>query len=710
MTAPLGRAFIEVLADLKKFPADLKKKLQSGVDDAAKSTTFKEFENKAGKAGEEAGKEIEKGVEKGLDSRKGELRKAGERHANTFGGGFLTRLRTIMLSRGGLYTALGLAAGSLGGYTSGALPGILATIPALAVAAAGSIGTLVLATHGFAAAVGAGIAGDTQKWNEALAKLAPSAQAVAKEIVGLKGAFVGAQQAIQQQFFAPLQGSFQQLARSLIPIARNQLAQLAGTFGGLGASLLGGISSKAGSGALGVIFDQLNKGLVPFIPLMGKAVELFLRIGAVAAPFISAIAGDFAKSFEKFLINLDKSLGDGGIIQFFKTAGDVLSSFAPALGSVLRLITTVFGGLSDTGPTTLILLKDLADLLTNVLGPAMPGIAALLKAFGGGLGDILTAFTPGALAIGKALGKVFEAWAPWIKKVLDALIPLFNNASQWLTEGGPKLADIFSRLGEDLFPLLVQILDDLDPLWNQLGDTIIAWVDNVLPEMPGLLDAVFKVFLALLPILPPLVDDLVQLLGFVADILPLLPPFIKLFIQVADIVAVNVGWWSTLIGWILTLLNVVKDFSMGGVIGQLQMVADVVDTLAGGFQKLLEKIGILDSKKSAILRLPGAGTSGSGGTVPKAYAGGGRVTQPTLAMIGEGGSPEAIVPMGSAAEAQRVASQTGLLSLIGSAPRGGNGGITVRVYLGTREITDIIRVEVDDALDGQAGALAAGTR
>ena len=709
MTAPLGRAFIEVLADLKKFPADLKKKLQTGVDEAAKSTSFQEFEDKAGDAGQRAGKEIEKGIEKGADSRKGELRRAGEKHGETFASGFLARIRAIVLSRGGLYAALGLAATSLGGYLGGALPGILAAIPSLATAAAGGIATLALATHGFAEAVGAGIAGDTEKWNQALAKLAPSAQAVAKEIVGLKSAFVGAQQAIQQQFFAPLQGSFQNLARSLIPIARNQLAALAGTFGGLGASLLGGISSKAGSGALATIFDQLNKGLTPFIPLMGKAVELFLRVGAVAAPIISAISGNFAANFEKFLIKVDKALGDGGIVKFFETLGNVLGNFGDTFGSILRLVETLLGGLGDTGPATLILLKDLADLLTNVLAPAMPGLSAILKAVAGGLSDLLTAITPGALAIGQTLGKTFEAWAPWIKKVFDALLPLFNNISEWLVAGAPAMIDIFTRLGDDLFPLLIQILDDLNPLWVELSEVIKSWVENVLPKVPDLLDQVFQILDALLPILPPLVDNLVQFLDFFAQILPLLPPFIDLFILVLKYVTFNVEWISKLVGFLLTLLDVAQKFSLGAMINQFKMVADVVSTLTDGVEKLLEKAGLLDKHQGKLTHVPGYGTGGSGGTVPKAYALGGRVNQPTLALIGEAGVPEAVVPMGSAQQARQVASDTGLLQLIGTAPTA-KPGINIRVFIGDREITDIIRVEVDDALDGQAGALAAGTR
>lgn len=713
MTAPWGRAYVEILADTKRFPRDLYREMQRGVDEASGRTRFDAFEEEAGKAGERAGKDLAQGVEKGADSRRPQLRKAGERAGDAVGGGFLARFRSILLSRAGLYGVLGLAIGSLGGYASGALPALLGAIPALATAAAGGIGTLILSLHGFAAAISAGVSGDTEAWQQSLAKLAPSAQAVAKEIVGLTGVFSQAQKAVQQQFFLPLQGSFQQLARSLIPIVRTQIAGLAGTFGGLAASLLGGISSKAGSGALATIFDQLNKGLTPFIPLMKQGVELFLRIGAVAAPFISAISGTFADSLTRFFMSLDKALGDGGVLQFFKSAGPIIGAFGSTIGSILRLVETLFGGLGDTGPTTLILLKDVADLLTNVLGPAMPGLAAVLDAVGGGLGDLFQHFTPAALAIGQALGKILVAWAPYLKQLLDALLPLIDNLAGWLTEGGPAMVDIFTRLGTDLFPILLQILTDLNPLWDELAVVMKAWITDVLPQIPGLLDAVFQILLAILPILPPLVDLLITLLGFIAQMLPVIGPLIPLLADWAGAVAFMVGWITQLVSWLVQLIDLIAGFALTGVIGQFQMWAGAISDVVGWLDKALQKAGLLDSKDKKFYTLPGAGGGGGGGGAsPKYYANAGVVRRPTLAVIGEQAPtiPEAVIRMGDADQATADAKSTGLLDLIGAATRGGTPSVQVRVFVGDREITDIVRVEVDSAFDDQARDLDHGPR
>jgi hypothetical protein len=89
-------------------------------------------------------------------------------------------------------------------------------------------------------------------------------------------------------------------------------------------------------------------------------------------------------------------------------------------------------------------------------------------------------------------------------------------------------------------------------------------------------------------------------------------------------------------------------------------------------------------------------------------ASGGLVKSPTLAVVGEAG-PEAVVPMSDPSRAAAVAKKTGLLDMIGSL--GGHAeAVNVHVYLGTREITDILDTRIDKKLDTQANELAYGTR
>ena len=85
---------------------------------------------------------------------------------------------------------------------------------------------------------------------------------------------------------------------------------------------------------------------------------------------------------------------------------------------------------------------------------------------------------------------------------------------------------------------------------------------------------------------------------------------------------------------------------------------------------------------------------------------GGVVNQPTLAVVGEAG-PEAVVPLGDPGRAQQVMKEAGLLDMSGWRQ---STNLAVQVFLGTREIMDIVDARVVGAMDQQGQALAFGTR
>ena len=87
------------------------------------------------------------------------------------------------------------------------------------------------------------------------------------------------------------------------------------------------------------------------------------------------------------------------------------------------------------------------------------------------------------------------------------------------------------------------------------------------------------------------------------------------------------------------------------------------------------------------IAMPGGGLvpGGDGAALIPAFGDGGLITQPTLGILGDKG-PELALPLN------------------GSSP------IAVQVFLGTREITDILDVRVQTAFDQQGRALGFGPR
>lgn len=88
------------------------------------------------------------------------------------------------------------------------------------------------------------------------------------------------------------------------------------------------------------------------------------------------------------------------------------------------------------------------------------------------------------------------------------------------------------------------------------------------------------------------------------------------------------------------------------------------------------------------------------------YAEGGVITRPTFGLIGEAG-PEAVVPLTDPVRAKAVMAQAGLVPL---AENMTGGGMTVLVYLGTEQITDILDTRVQKGLAGVSRQLRNGPR
>lgn len=709
MTEPYGAAYVRILADLDQFERDLKTKMQRAVDTAGKTQKFDEFEKAAGRGGERAGGEISDGMTRELERRKPEARRAGERQGTVFGQGFVTAAKAA-LGRVALYGALGGAGGALIGAAAQTLPALLASLPALTTAAAAGVGVLVAALHGFGSTIAAGVGGDTQAFAEGLAKLAPNAKNVAREIVGLTGVFKQLQLDIQQQFFLPLQGGFQTLARSLIPELRAQLPKLAYDFGSIAREVLAGFSSPQAKTAIGTILGQLDEGLRPFIPLVHQMVEEFLQVGAVAAPFIADISKALAGDLGKFLHNLSESLGNGGVQKFFEVAGGFFSTFGSTLGSVLGLLTDVLSALSSAGSPLLTLIGMLADTLRTALAPALPGLSKLMTALADSFGRILVALTPALVAIFGELGSVFETIASQLPGLADALAPILADLGFMLEAYGPQISQVLGFILVQAFQLVIQVLKDVLPFFDKLLPVFVQLVTTVMPELIPYFAQLFRVLFDLLPLIPSLVGLFEDWLLVVEDLIPIMPSIIQLSTDFLKILAVILEVVVPLLAHVIDLVawlgKIFTNYafepwakSFGAVLGT---VVGLVEALNKGLEDFFNKgkVGKLD-------RL--GGNSGSGGTRPRAYALGGLVTRPTLALVGEAGVPEAVVPMGSPAQARKVARSTGLLDMLGTA--GGAPTIgEIHVYIGDREVTDIVSVVVDSKFDGAADDLDSGTR
>lgn len=97
-------------------------------------------------------------------------------------------------------------------------------------------------------------------------------------------------------------------------------------------------------------------------------------------------------------------------------------------------------------------------------------------------------------------------------------------------------------------------------------------------------------------------------------------------------------------------------------------------------------------------------TRGPTGVVGKPFAEGGVITEPTLALMGEGHRSEAIIPLTNPRRAQEIADQTGLSTMLSG------GGDTFIFYLGEEQITARIVRIASGVVDASGRQLTAGVR
>lgn len=141
--------------------------------------------------------------------------------------------------------------------------------------------------------------------------------------------------------------------------------------------------------------------------------------------------------------------------------------------------------------------------------------------------------------------------------------------------------------------------------------------------------------------------------------------------------------------------GLIDDF-VGGMKGASRLVSDIAGNVWGAVKGLLNSaIGKINAALAFKIALPlGQSININPPDIPY-LAGGARATGGTLAVIGEGREPETVLPDSMLRGLlERTAAQVP----------------NVRVFIGNTELTDIVRVQVDDAQTDQVRQLTSGRR
>lgn len=442
------------------------------------------------------------------------------------------------------FTAVGAASTSmlvgLGGAIAGVV-GALGGLEGIANQAIGGLavilaarGVLQVALGGISEAFGA-LGEDAEKFEEAIADLAPSAQAVAREFRAAVPQFQAFQDSLQEALFAELAGedAANRLAGSLGQIRPNA-AGVAQQFGQIGAKIVDLLTAPRTIEAVnqileatGIILDRLEPKILAFVdgaiqraaagtaefgetfgvlgnfadavrPVFEDIGRIFSAIGDAAAGTGAQIGGPLAAALDLVADVLESDAGQQFLRTLFLLAQTITNALLPAAGELLgALAAGLVPVIEELAPILGDVATLVADLVVQGIVPLLPLIGQLAAAF-------LGALRPALDVVSSLLTTMIPIFADFYTSILPALLPLVDALVLALDELAQPLSEIAITLG----PPLAELFVALTPL-------ILALVESIIPLIPLLT----QMALVATDLATDLVNLLVPAIEFVAALL-----------------------------------------------------------------------------------------------------------------------------------------------------------------------------------------------
>ena len=220
--------------------------------------------------------------------------------------------------------------------------------------------------------------------------------------------------------------------------------------------------------------------------------------------------GNFREAMEKGEITAEEfnqAIMDLGMTDMAEEAATSTTTFEGAFGN---LQATVVGGLSEIIEKVQPAITGTANLLSDVLGPALSRVADWV----GGAVDSLTSLkdaVAGASDVSGAMSAAFSGLSEIVSQALEGLIG-------YMAEHMTHMAELMSTLIPQLAPVLIEGV-------TTLVTTIAGLLPTLLPQLLEGVTALVGAVAAVLPeVLPQLAEGVATLVTSLAEILPTLIP------------------------------------------------------------------------------------------------------------------------------------------------------------------------------------------
>jgi phage-related protein len=515
----------------------------------------------------------------------------GEKTGNSFmramARGILSGMRAVLAAvmkvavLAGLVGVVGAAIAGLAGYlvqayaaaanlvmVLGQAAGAFLLLPGIIFTVIGAISTLKLAFSGMGAALKAGLSGDMAAFNEALSKMAPNAQAVAREIVAMKPAFEQLKRAVQTAVFAGMGDTIRQLGEIYLPLLERGLSRVGDGLNkilmGISRALLDPFTSRnieASLGSIGTVLGNLGQGLQPLLTALSQVLSVSSGVLAAMsnswiptmqawADTIRAIPEDEMAAMIENGIRALKMLA-GLLIDI----GGILSGLARAAGQ--SSVFDFFDRLHDWVDSA-----EGQQLLTQfftALRTAADALSPALLELGRVFVSLLTALSRTMEIIGPTLTTLIGVLGEGLLTLIPVLNPLLVQLGQVLIVAIPPLAqliaillEIATAMGPGLMDVLNALAVGLEPLRDIAPD-----VGRALGEM---LSALAPLLIAIGPVLAVLLEDLAILLSVISVALA---PVIELVGELVNVFATTILQEFLNTGGLEQIIDFVRELTAG---------------------------------------------------------------------------------------------------------------------------------------------------
>lgn len=390
----------------------------------------------------------------------------GKKTADAFGKGFddssvFSRVIAISAAKLTLLTAsVAGATPTLLSFTGAVLPavGALNLLPAAIAGVTAANLTLKVAAAGTLEAINKGFTGTEKEYAKALDALPPAAAEFVTSIVSVKDSLGDLREQVSERFFVSLQDDIEPLTKTLFPLFRQGLLNLAGPLGQLGGEFAETIRGLPVLRTIPKIFDDTATAVVNLESGIRPLVNGIFRLIGVTSSELPELAFSLANGAEAAGNFLSELANSGRATAQIAAAKQVFSDLGGIIGNVGSIIGSVFRAATANSSTLLGNLRALtgqaaAFLKTGQGSTALVTIFATMNQLGASLrvslGAVLPAIAEGLSDLGPAIataaapaGQLIAALAP----AIPALASITAQVVRFLT---PALTVVATLLGQN---------------------------------------------------------------------------------------------------------------------------------------------------------------------------------------------------------------------------------------------------------------------